>query len=155
MESHKRYCAPCSTNSHMSWDRQCSIFLRRCAEFNESHPENALKYIPMEELWTKVIHPAKLPYSDHFPARYAVGSLSLSNCNLPREAPTRQINNTQRHRTPTRPTGQTSITNFYGPSQSQPRDDNFIADIGGEGEVFNNNTVSPFRFDEKHPMGWS
>jgi hypothetical protein len=154
-ESHKRYCAPCGTNSHASWDRQCPIFLRRCAEFDESHPENALKYFPTEEPWTKVIRPAKLPYSDRFPARYAVGSLPPPNRNLPREAPTRQINNTRRRRTPTRPTGQTSITNFYGPSQSQPRGDDFVADIGGEGEVLNNDTASPFRFDEEHPTGWS
>jgi hypothetical protein len=154
-EATKRYCAPCGNNSHASWDRQCPVFLRRCAEYDETHPENALKYFPTEEPWTKVIRPAKLPFSERFPARFAVGSLPPPNRDLPREAPTRPINQRRRRCTPPRAAGQTSITNFYGPSGSQARVDDFTADVGEEGEVSNTDAASPLSFNEAHPFNTS
>jgi hypothetical protein len=148
-ESTKRYCAPCSSVSHASWDRQCPIFLRRCAEFDETHPENALKYFPTDEPWSKVIRPAKLPFTERFPARFAVGSLppppTRENT---REPPTRQINTRRRRHPPQRANKQTSIADFYGPSGSQTRGDNFTADIGEEGEVLTNNAENSFSFSQ-------
>jgi hypothetical protein len=150
-EKTKRYCAPCDNNLHASWDRQCPIFLRRCAEYDETHPENALKYFPTEEPWTKVIRPVKIPFSERFPARFAVGSLPPPNRDMPREAPTRPINQRRRRRTPPRAAGQTSITNYYGPSGSQAKSDDFAADIGEEGELSNNDAASPSSFNDEHP----
>ena len=71
----KKYCVPCGTNSHSSWDRQCPEFLRRCAQYDKTHPENTLKYFPTKEAWTKVIRPAKIPFNERFPAHYVVASL--------------------------------------------------------------------------------
>src|SRR6266852_600306 len=134
-ESHKRYCAFCNDNSHASWDRLCPEFLKRCTQYDESHPENALKYFPTGESWTKVIRPAKIPFVDHFPVRFAVGSLPPPNRDKQRESPTRQIKQRRKRRTPTRAAGQTAITNFYSPSASQNENDILDADSKDEGEI--------------------
>jgi hypothetical protein len=134
-ESSKKHCAVCNTDSHASWDRQCPEFIRRCTLFDESHPENALKYFPTDEPWTKVIRPAKLPFSERFPVHFAVGSLPPPNRDKSRDPPTRQITQHQRRRrrTPPRATGQAPITNFFGPNGSQTRNNNPNTIIGKEG----------------------
>jgi hypothetical protein len=153
----KRYCAPCNAHTHASWDRQCPEFLKRCAQYNESHPENALKYFPTDEPWTKVIRPPKIPFTDRFPAHFAVGSLPPPNRDSQRESPTRQIRQCRKRRTPPRATGQTAITNFYGPSGSQTRSDYSDPIPREDGEVDEPPMASPFSFDGTHldnPTTW-
>lgn len=136
-ETSKRHCASCNSNSHASWDRQCPEFLRRCTLFDESHPDNALKYFPTEEPWTKVIRPPKIPFADHFPTCFVVGSLPPPNNDKPRELPTRQVQQKQRRkrRAPPCAAGQTAITNYYGPSRSQARSEVHDSDEGEVGEA--------------------
>ena len=133
--------------------------MRKCAEFDETHPENALKYIPMEEPWSKVIRPAKIPFTDRFPSRFAVGSLPPPSRETPRDLPTRQIpsqvGQRRRRRTPQRASGQTSITNFYGPSGSQARGDDLAADLGEEGEINHDPLADLFGTFNEHPSGWN
>jgi hypothetical protein len=74
-EKTKKYCVSCNAHLHVSWDRQCSEFLKQRKQFNESHLESMLKYFPTEEPWTKIIRPTKIPFADHFPAHFVVGSL--------------------------------------------------------------------------------
>jgi hypothetical protein len=157
----KRHCASCNTNSHASWDRQCPEFLKRCEQFDESHPENALKYFPTEEPWTKVIRPPKIPFTDRFPAHFAVGSLPLPppNRDKQREPLTRQITQHRKRRTPPHATGQTAITNYYVPSGSQVRTDNMDAEIIEEGETEDYSSAHSFSFEEAHvttpPYSWN
>jgi hypothetical protein len=159
-EPSKRSCASCNVSSHASWDRQCPEFLKRCTHFDELHPENALKYFPTEEPWTKVIRPARIPFNDRFPAHFAVGSLPPPppTREKQREPPTRQIKQCRRRRTPPRVAGQTEITNFYAPSGSQARSDNHDVESEEKGEVNDYITASPFSFDGEHPgnpSGWN
>jgi hypothetical protein len=134
-EPTKRYCVSCSAHSHASWDRRCPEFLRRCTQFDETHPENVLKYYPTDETWTKVIRPPKIPFADRFPAHFAVGSLPPPNHERQRESPTRPIRQRCKCRTPTRATGQTAITNYYPSNRSQARIDNVDAETREEGDT--------------------
>jgi hypothetical protein len=155
-ETNKRYCAPCKSNSHASWDRQCPEFLKRCASFDESHPENTLKYFPMDEPWIKVVRPPKIPFADRFPSHFAVGSLPPPNQDKQRENPTRQIKQRRNCRTPPRASGQTAITSFYEPNRSQARSDHSEA-TASEGEVDDFITASTHNLEElglSNPAGW-
>jgi hypothetical protein len=60
----KRYCASCKSNAHASWDRNCPEFIKRCAWYDEKHPDNALKFFP-----TKEVSSAKM--SNSYMALYA------------------------------------------------------------------------------------
>ena len=51
------YCANCESNNHASWSRDCPIFIRKCKEFDEKHPENNLPYYPSSESWTWAPNP--------------------------------------------------------------------------------------------------
>jgi len=98
----KKYCVSCNAHSHSSWDRQCPEFIRRCKQFNESHPENMLKYYPTEEPWTTVTRPTKIPYTDRFPTHFVVESLS------PRPFPQAKVS--KRKIPPDRPANNTNVT---------------------------------------------
>lgn len=71
----KFFCVSCGTNAHASWDRACPEFIRRCALIDEKIPDNSMPFFPAEQDWTLVTRPAKVPYADRFPAKYAVNSL--------------------------------------------------------------------------------
>ena len=71
----KLYCASCKTNAHASWDRACPEFVRRCANYSISHPENDMVYFPTEQDWTLTTRPHRIPQEERFPQRFAVNSL--------------------------------------------------------------------------------
>ena len=52
-------CVSCGTNSHPSWDRQCPIFLHKCAEMDSRLTENQMPFFPTAEPWTHALHPPK------------------------------------------------------------------------------------------------
>ena len=57
----KLFCASCKSNAHASWDRTCSEFLRRCANYSVRHPENDMVYFPTEQDWTLTTRPHRIP----------------------------------------------------------------------------------------------
>ena len=75
----KLSCASCKSNEHASWDRQCPEFIRRCAIYDERHPENNTVYFPTEQDWTLTTKPHRVPLSERFPQRHAVNSLKGTN----------------------------------------------------------------------------
>ena len=75
----KLFCASCKSNGHASWDRHCPEFIRRCAVYDERHPENNTAYFPTEQDWTLTTKPLRVPLSERFPQQYAVNSLSGHN----------------------------------------------------------------------------
>ncbi|KAH6907725.1 hypothetical protein BKA70DRAFT_1104274 [Coprinopsis sp. MPI-PUGE-AT-0042] len=48
----KKFCKPCNKEGHCSWDRLCPTFVRKCKEYDERHPENAMPFAPTAEPWT-------------------------------------------------------------------------------------------------------
>jgi hypothetical protein len=50
--SPNKYCAPCRTDGHTSWDRECPTFTAKCREMDLRTPENLLTYFPTDEPWT-------------------------------------------------------------------------------------------------------
>jgi hypothetical protein len=98
----KIHCVSCKANMHASWDRNCPEFIWRCALHNKKHPENNLIFFPMEEDWTLVVTPDRIPLNERFLQKYAVASLPPPS------------NKTQAH--PTRP-----ITKAPKPSQHQAK----------------------------------
>lgn len=75
------YCVSCKSNAHASWDRSCPEFLRRCAIYDERHPENSMVYFPTEHDWTLATRPSKIPLEDRFPKHLAVNSLPTNSRN--------------------------------------------------------------------------
>jgi hypothetical protein len=139
-DHNKRHCVACKADTHASWDRNCPEFKKRCNMFDESHPENALKFFPTQEEWTQTAHPARIPMPERFPARFAVGSLPPQNRNG-RELPTRNIApKAKRPRTRAKdrlsPT-QNTLHRYLNPNQSQNREANSITEEGEvEQEIF-------------------
>ena len=128
----KKYCVSCKGNAHASWDRKCPEFARRCDWFDLNHPDNKLKFYPTDDAWTHEIRPAKLPFTERFPMRYAVGSLPLPAAGQKeRELPTRIIGKQlkrQKGKGKAIP-GQTTLDGFLQGSQSR------IDEELSEGEV--------------------
>ena len=157
----KRYCAPCNTFTHASWDRLCPEFLKQCIQFDESHPENALKYFPTEEPWTKVIRPPKFTYDERFPVHFVVGSLPSPTQDKQRESPTRTVRPRWKRRTPSCVVGQTAITNYYGPTRSQSRNERPKSTTNEEGKVLDYlvpSSMSTFSFEQGNNdqhSGWN
>ena len=56
------YCINCESHSHASWAKDCPVFVRKCKDFDNKHPENSLPYYPSTEPWTWAPNP--LPPSD-------------------------------------------------------------------------------------------
>jgi hypothetical protein len=94
-ESNIRYCVSCNVASHASWDRNCPEFRKRCSWHDNKHPENLLKFFPTEDAWTQVERPERIPITERFPARFAVGSLPPPN-RAEREPTARQSETRQR-----------------------------------------------------------
>jgi hypothetical protein len=109
-----RFCVSCNDHSHASWDRMCPEFARRCAWYDERHPENLLKYFPTEDAWTQTTRPERIPIPERFPARFAVGSLPPSN-RYGRDLPTRPI-----ERRPKQPRRRNRRHGTQQPSEGQP-----------------------------------
>ena len=80
------YCVSCKSNAHASWDRTCPEFIRRCAIYDERHPENNMVYFPTEHNWTLATRPSRIPLEDRFPKHLAVNSLPTSKRMPPRQA---------------------------------------------------------------------
>ena len=136
-EEGKKYCVSCKSDTHASWDRGCPEFIKRCSWYDDKHPDNMLRFFPTDETWTQEARPPRLPFTERFPARFAVGSLPPHNRNE-RDLPTRPI-----ERPPKRPrnkgkwpAGQTTLDGFFPSSQGR-REDNSITreEEREEGEV--------------------
>ena len=136
-ETKKRYCISCKSGSHASWDRNCPEFVKRCAWYDEKHPDNTLKFFPTEDTWTQEVRPAKFPFEERFPAQFAVGSLPPPNRNG-RELPTRPITkqNKRTKKKGKRGAGQTTIEGYFPSSQSQGRAEREESEEIEEQEVF-------------------
>ena len=155
MESGKRYCASCKSNAHASWDRSCPEFLKRCAWYDEKHPDNTLKYFPTEEAWSQEVRPARFPFAERFPMQYAVGSLPPQSQGG-RGFPTRLIekkSKNHKHKGKGKgkgkgklAAGQTTIDGFFPGSQNQERaeSEDEEAEDRDEPEVFHDNEQSVF-----------
>ena len=78
------YCASCKTNDHASWDRACPEFIRRCAIYNERHPENNMVYFPTEQDWTLTTRPDRIPLEERFPKHFANNIIPVTNCKSPK-----------------------------------------------------------------------
>ena len=135
METTKRYCVSCKVHMHASWDRQCPEFIRKCSQFDESHPDNVLKYYLTDEPWTKVIRPPKIPFAERFPKHFAVGSLPPPNGEKQRDLPTRALGKRRKRRSLTRTTDQPKITHFYHLNASQTRSERSNEDAREASEV--------------------
>lgn len=73
----KLFCVSCADSSHASWDRACPEFIRWCKIINECNPVNNMLFFPVEQDWTLVTRPSRIPLGDRFPATYAVNSLPI------------------------------------------------------------------------------
>ena len=144
-ETEKRYCISCRSGSHASWDRNCPEFVKRCAWYDEKHPDNTLKLFPTEDTWTQEVRPPKFPFEERFPAQFAVGSLPPPNRNG-RELPTRPI--TKQNKRPKKKgksgTGQTTIEGYFPSSQSQGRADGEDTEEAEEQEVYHSMNQSDY-----------
>ena len=87
------YCVSCKTNAHASWDRTCPEFIRRCAIYDERHPENSMVYFPTEQDWTLTTRPKRVPLEERFPKHLAVNSLQTTNRRTFRPAERNPANN--------------------------------------------------------------
>ena len=47
------HCVSCGIAGHASWDRNCPVFQRKCAEMNNRLEENNMPYYPTSEVWTQ------------------------------------------------------------------------------------------------------
>jgi cellular nucleic acid-binding protein len=83
----KTVCITCKVSMHMSWDRSCPEFLRRCAIYNERNLENGMPYYPTEGDWTLAERPAQVPLDEKFPRKYAVNGLPFAANRHPGLAP--------------------------------------------------------------------
>jgi hypothetical protein len=108
----KRYCVSCRSDTHASWDRNCSEFLRKCIEYSNFHPENNLVYFPTDEDWTMTTRPFKIPVEDKFPTRYNMCSLPLPNQKA-RLLPTRPIGRKTKQHNNKNGEGQAVIEKFF------------------------------------------
>lgn len=139
----RRFCVSCRSDSHASWDRNCPEFIKRCAWYDDKHPDNTLKYFPTDEAWTQETRPARIPHRDRFPARFAVTPLPPPIRNA-QEQPAGAIDRPpKRHRgSRNLPAGQTTLARYFQPSQSQVRNcsrDSSVIREEGEvtSEIFN------------------
>jgi hypothetical protein len=75
----KVYCVSCKTDQHASRDRACPEFIRRCTQFDERHPDNAMQYYPTDQDWTYALAPSasRVPLGERFPQKFAVNSLPI------------------------------------------------------------------------------
>ncbi|KAG1784717.1 uncharacterized protein HD556DRAFT_1196203, partial [Suillus plorans] len=44
-------CVNCCSQQHMSWNRSCPEFTKRCKEIDAKYPENHMPYFPTEHAW--------------------------------------------------------------------------------------------------------
>jgi hypothetical protein len=109
----KLHCVSCKADTHVSWDRECPEFLRRCAQLDENYPENNLPYFPTDEEWMLMPRPNRIPITDRFPPRYAVGNTSQPSKNN-RDPPTRSINRQPKHTAPKPAADQRTMEQFLG-----------------------------------------
>ena len=63
-------CISCGIEGHMSWSRNCPVFIQKCDEMNRRLTENAMLYFPTNEPWTHAIQPPKPAY--HLPPSTAM-----------------------------------------------------------------------------------
>ena len=49
---HKKWCVSCKSKDHASWSRECPVFLKKVAAYDERNPENALPFFPTADPWT-------------------------------------------------------------------------------------------------------
>ena len=144
-EPGKRYCVSCRTEGHASWDRTCPDFLRKSAQFDEIHPENALTYFPTEEAWTLCARPDRIPLDDRFPAKFAVGLPPVQQKTRPR--PNIAANHKQKGQAKGKDAGtQGTLDKFLEPQAATNRpcplnkDHGEDTQINEEGEIEDNTT---------------
>ena len=70
--------------------RGCLEFIKCCSWYDDKHLDNMLRFFPTDKTWTQEARPPRLPFTERFPARFAVGALPPHNCNG-RDLPTRPI----------------------------------------------------------------
>jgi hypothetical protein len=134
-ETSGKFCASCNSHTHASWDRNCPEFAKRCAWYDQKHPDNLLKFFPTDEDWTQELRPERIPFPERFPARFAVESLPPpSDKGKQREQPARQNSGNRNHAKPKgkgkRTAGQQDITHFFTPSQGPS-----VRTLAEEGEI--------------------
>ncbi|KAG2758110.1 hypothetical protein P692DRAFT_20842749 [Suillus brevipes Sb2] len=57
----KQYCIACETTDHLSRDRDCPTFIKRCESLDKRYPDNQLPYFPTNDEWTQATAPPKPP----------------------------------------------------------------------------------------------
>jgi hypothetical protein len=68
-------CTPCSTSGHVSNDRTCPTFLRKCVEHDAKNLENQLPFFPSVKAWT---------WESTLPSRHRTAiSVGLADCVQP------------------------------------------------------------------------
>ena len=60
-EGHRPRCVSCRVEGHVSWDRACPVFIRKCDELSERLTENHMPFFPTNEPWTQVSQPPRPP----------------------------------------------------------------------------------------------
>ena len=138
-EAGKKFCVSCKSDTHSSWDRNCPEFIKRCAWYDEKHPDNALRYFPTEADWTQEVRPARFPLTERFPSQFAVRSTSPPNRNG-RDQPSRAAERQSRRpkNKGIRPAGQTTINSYFSGRNSQGQEQNGDdSSAREEGEVSN------------------
>jgi len=131
---HALHCTPCGISGHTASDRLCPTFLKRCREFDERHPENAIPFFPSAQPWTWHHESPNLPpltLIQHSEATPSTGS----------------SNQTQRYR-------QQALTEFMGgTAQSSMAQSNvYKRNTGLQGKTFSTSTENQQVATDKPPF---
>lgn len=118
------YCITCNSQDHVSWDRNCPEFIRRCKEMDQRYSENAMPFFVTKEPWTQVSLLLKPPKTTQCPLdrdknKLCQTTLQYAPSNTQRQEkqhvppiPRTQGNNSRE----TNHTARTSITNGARPN---------------------------------------
>jgi hypothetical protein len=66
LNSGKHHCVLYSVDSHASWDRSCSEFIRWCKDMDQKNPVNSMPFFLAEQDWILAPWLNRIPLAEHF-----------------------------------------------------------------------------------------
>jgi hypothetical protein len=120
-ETEKKHCISCSTDTHVSWDRNCPEFVRRSRIYDENHLENNMVYFSTDKNWTLTTCLDRIPLEERFPPWFTVNSIQPNHkkphAKIKKTNPFRQIppKNTQGKE-------QSTINKYFSCTQSKGKE---------------------------------
>ena len=155
----KTYCVSCKSDEHISWDRSCPEFQRRCDQYDKNYPENNLSYFPSEESWMLTPCPSKLHRLEKFPARYAVTPLQQQG-RMDSEAPAKVQNKHPKQQTAKLPPNQATMDMFITTGNTQKTEMSTPSNLSNADAAASSDSAYPtFNYINPYkgymPQGWN